>query len=90
MATRAEALALYRSLVRSSKQFSTYNFREYFLRRTRYAIAADIHRNLVLRLPHTFGSYKKCAESVAWICNRPVGNHTCAWDACIKLHNFVI
>ena len=36
MAARAEAIALYRSLVRSSKQFATYNFREYFLRRTRY------------------------------------------------------
>lgn len=35
MASRAEAISLYRSLVRSSKQFSTYNFREYFLRRTR-------------------------------------------------------
>jgi hypothetical protein len=44
MSTRAEALALYRSLVRSSKKFSTYNFREYFLRRTRYAIVVDIDR----------------------------------------------
>ena len=35
MSTRHEALALYRSLVRASKQFGTYNFREYFLRRTR-------------------------------------------------------
>jgi hypothetical protein len=37
MSARTEAIALYRSLVRSSKQFATYNFREYFLRRTRYA-----------------------------------------------------
>jgi hypothetical protein len=35
MASRVEAIALYRSLVRSSKQFANYNFREYFLRRTR-------------------------------------------------------
>ncbi len=30
-----EALQLYRSLLKSSKKFSQYNFREYFLRRTR-------------------------------------------------------
>jgi len=35
MAAKAEAISLYRSLVRSSKQFASYNFREYFLRRTR-------------------------------------------------------
>ena len=35
MGSRVEALALYKSLVRSSKEFATYNFREYFLRRTR-------------------------------------------------------
>mmetsp|Transcript_63652 Transcript_63652/g.93236 ORF Transcript_63652/g.93236 Transcript_63652/m.93236 type:complete len:93 (-) Transcript_63652:76-354(-) len=35
MASGGEAAALYRALVRSSKKFGTYNFREYFLRRTR-------------------------------------------------------
>jgi hypothetical protein len=39
MAAKAEAISLYRSLVRSSKQFASYNFREYFLRRTRCAVS---------------------------------------------------
>ncbi len=30
-----EAVQLYRSLLRSSRKFTQYNFREYFLRRTR-------------------------------------------------------
>ncbi|KAK7203565.1 complex 1 protein [Myxozyma melibiosi] len=33
--TRAVAFSLYRSLLRTSRQFTAYNFREYALRRTR-------------------------------------------------------
>ena len=39
-ATRSEALKLYRALLQSSKRFSNYNFREYFMRRTREDFAA--------------------------------------------------
>lgn len=43
MGSRVEALALYKSLVRSSKEFATYNFREYFLRRTRCVLCKAFH-----------------------------------------------
>lgn len=33
--TRNEVLGLYRKFIKNSKQFSNYNFREYFLRRSR-------------------------------------------------------
>ena len=78
MATRAEALALYRSLVRSSKQFSTYNFREYFLRRTRYAIVVDIDLNIVLRVATTLGNRVEDLQPLA-------GKNTYARNACTTL-----
>ncbi|KAJ1679305.1 hypothetical protein EV182_002317 [Spiromyces aspiralis] len=38
-----EALHLYRHLLRSSRRFGTYNFREYVYRRTRDAFRANQH-----------------------------------------------
>mmetsp|Transcript_46878 Transcript_46878/g.73379 ORF Transcript_46878/g.73379 Transcript_46878/m.73379 type:complete len:91 (-) Transcript_46878:310-582(-) len=40
-AAKAEAVQLYRNLIRYSKKFQHYNFREYFLRRTREEFAAN-------------------------------------------------
>ncbi|KAJ1485445.1 hypothetical protein T484DRAFT_1793255 [Baffinella frigidus] len=40
MSARAEAVQLYRAMLQSSRRFSNYNFREYFLRRTREDFAA--------------------------------------------------
>ncbi|KAI9310084.1 hypothetical protein BX666DRAFT_1870976 [Dichotomocladium elegans] len=39
-ATHAHVLSLYRSFLRSGKQFASYNFREYTLRRSRDAFRA--------------------------------------------------
>lgn len=41
--TRAQVLSLYGALIRTSRSFSSYNFRNYFLRRTRAQFHEHAH-----------------------------------------------
>ena len=40
--TRLQVLALYKQFIKNSKQFNNYNFREYFLRRSRESFRANV------------------------------------------------
>lgn len=45
--TRLQVLSLYKQFIKSSKQFNNYNFREYFLRRSR----ESFKQNMTLQKP---------------------------------------
>ncbi|SMN19953.1 similar to Saccharomyces cerevisiae YER048W-A ISD11 Protein required for mitochondrial iron-sulfur cluster biosynthesis [Maudiozyma saulgeensis] len=45
--TRLQVLALYKQFIKNSKQFNNYNFREYFLRRSR----DSFKQNMALQKP---------------------------------------
>ncbi|CAB4254035.1 similar to Saccharomyces cerevisiae YER048W-A ISD11 Protein required for mitochondrial iron- sulfur cluster biosynthesis [Maudiozyma barnettii] len=45
--TRLQVLALYKQFIKNSKQFNNYNFREYFLRRSR----DSFKQNMTLQKP---------------------------------------
>mmetsp|Transcript_16309 Transcript_16309/g.32623 ORF Transcript_16309/g.32623 Transcript_16309/m.32623 type:complete len:89 (-) Transcript_16309:174-440(-) len=54
-----EAVQLYRSLLRSSKLFSQYNFREYFLRRTREEFRAHRGESDAAKIAELIGRGKE-------------------------------
>lgn len=43
--TRPEILSLYRQIIKNSRKFTNYNFREYFLRRSRSEFKRNMHLN---------------------------------------------
>lgn len=43
--SRPEVLSLYRQIIKNSRKFTNYNFREYFLRRSRLEFKKNINLN---------------------------------------------
>lgn len=60
--TRPEILSLYRQIIKNSKKFTNYNFREYFLRRSRL----EFKRNMNLSDPSQISDlFSKAMDELA-------------------------
>lgn len=57
--TRRQVLSLYKQFIKSSSQFSDYNFREYFLRRSRDTFKSNKDVNEAEKLSSLFDKAKE-------------------------------